>query len=367
MGGKGGGGTSTIQTQAIPEFAQEFFEQASTLALQETQAAPQFTAEQAVAGLDPLQQQSLLQQQQLAEQGSPLVPAGIQSVLGLLQGTSPAGQALTQTAQGQFLPGGVQGDLARQTFESLVRRGTPGVSSSFEAAGRTGSGLAQTGQAEVAANALAGVFGQERGRQLQAAGRLGQLQLAGAGAAPGLAEARFADATRLFGIGAQRQSQEQALLDATRQLADQPRQQALQLLGQGGVLQGAGGSSRQETFGGGSSTAQTLGTIAALAAIIKVIGPAIAASDERIKDNIRDVEPSKLHEFVDSIKPMEFNFKGAKENEIGISAQEIEKGPLEGAVNEVMGIKTIDLRKLTPALAVTVKDLDRRIGLLEKK
>ena len=56
---------------------------------------------------------------------------------------------------------------------------------------------------------------------------------------------------------------------------------------------------------------------------LHVNGTATETSDERLKDNIKEVSSKTCYDIVKYIKPKEFNFKGKEEREIGFIAQDI--------------------------------------------
>jgi hypothetical protein len=96
-------------------------------------------------------------------------------------GLSDVGQqALTSTAAGDFLYGGDAFDAAVQ---AAVRQATPGLLSTFGAAGAGGAtgGLAQEAIGQAAVDAFARQYAQERANQLGAAGSLNQFGLADVG------------------------------------------------------------------------------------------------------------------------------------------------------------------------------------------
>jgi hypothetical protein len=81
---------------------------------------------------------------------------------------------LQETAAGDYLFGGPGFDAA---VNAAVNAATPGILSTFGAAGRGTGGLAQTAIAQSAIDAFANQYGQERERQLAAANALPQFAL----------------------------------------------------------------------------------------------------------------------------------------------------------------------------------------------
>ena len=56
---------------------------------------------------------------------------------------------------------------------------------------------------------------------------------------------------------------------------------------------------------------------------LHVNGTATETSDERLKENVKEVSSKTCYDIVKYIKPKEFNFKGKEEREIGFIAQDI--------------------------------------------
>lgn len=108
---------------------------------------------------------------------SPGVASGLQSQIG---GPLAGTDALESTAAGDFLFGGDGFDAA---VDAAVRRATPGILSTFGAAGAGGAtgGLAQEALGTAAIDAFASQFANERRNQLGAAGQLAGLDLAQTG------------------------------------------------------------------------------------------------------------------------------------------------------------------------------------------
>ena len=57
--------------------------------------------------------------------------------------------------------------------------------------------------------------------------------------------------------------------------------------------------------------------------MLMINGTATETSDERLKENIKEVSSKTCYDVVKYIKPKEFNFKGKKEREIGFIAQDV--------------------------------------------
>lgn len=144
--------------------------------------------------------------------GQTFTPQAPETELGLqlqtqraLAGSPTVGAAntqLQQTLSGDFLENPFQEDLT----SSIVNAVRPSIDARFTAAGRSGSGLQANALASAVTDRLApfafNQFGQERGRQLQAASL-----------APALAGSDFADAQALESVGSARERFGQQAID----------------------------------------------------------------------------------------------------------------------------------------------------------
>lgn len=207
---------------------------------------------------------------------------------------------------------------SRPLMQQLTETVNPAIDIGAASSGRLGSGLhallrnragEQTGQAltDLATNIYGGAYESDQARRMQALGQyagLGQQDVAnrvagaglydtgtgrvfqGAGLAPGLEAARFADAERLYGLG---QQQQYAPYDVGRQYTS--------VLG-GFPAQGSGSTqTRPGTSPFGEAASGALGG-AALGSLIPGLGPWWGAgaglaggllSDVRAKEDIRPV------------------------------------------------------------------------------
>lgn len=187
MGGKGGNSGSQQSTQtSVPWGGQQpyltyQYQQAQGLPLQQPYPFPGYVpfSPASVAAMQATQNRAL--------QGSPLLPAAQEQNLA--------------TVRGDYLYGGPG---FNQAFEAAQRAITPQVRGSFERAGRFGGGLSQEAETRALADAFAGLYGQERGRQMTATGM-----------APSLAQQDYADIGRLAQVGAMQEGKAgEALADA---------------------------------------------------------------------------------------------------------------------------------------------------------
>jgi len=170
---KGGGSTQTIQSSVgAPSFAQPFIKYGMGEAKKLYQSgAPQYYPSSTVVGFSPETQQALSGIRAQASAGSPFVPAVQQAVMQNLTGTNP----LLQAAMKPTIDAAMQGAMS---------------------AGRYGSGYAQKAIAEAVAP------------------QVYQAQQAAIQQAPAAYEFGFADMNKLAQVGAAREAQEQAELQA---------------------------------------------------------------------------------------------------------------------------------------------------------
>lgn len=173
---KGGGSTQTIQSSVgAPSFAQPFIKYGMGEAKKLYQSgAPQYYPSSTVVGFSPETQQAMSGMRAAASAGSPLIPAVQQAVMQNLTGTNPLFQ------------GALQGTI-QQAMQPAM------------SAGRYGSGYAQKAVAE----AVAPLMYQAQQQAIQQA--------------PAAREFGFADLQTLAGVGAAREAQEQAELQADMQ------------------------------------------------------------------------------------------------------------------------------------------------------
>ncbi len=170
--------TATQQTQQSgpPDYINPYIQRALPQLEQQALQTPQFFPGSTIAGFSPQTEQALNLTQQRATNGSALQNAG--------------NQALTDTASGKYLFGG---DGFNAAYQAAANKIIPQVQSSFAGAGRLHSGLAEQAQTSALADAFAGLYGQERNNQMQAAAL-----------APSYAQADYNDINRLADVGAQR-------------------------------------------------------------------------------------------------------------------------------------------------------------------
>ena len=191
---KGGGSTQTIQSgQMANPYAQPFIKYGMQEAKDLYQSAtPQYYPSSTVVGFSPETQQAMSGMRAAASAGSPFVPAVQQAVMQNLTGTNPL----------------FQGAL-RPTIEAAMQ---PAMST-----GRYGSGYAQKAVAE----AVAPLMYQAQQQAIQQA--------------PAAREFGFADLQTLAGVGAAREAQAQAELDAIREANRMAAYEPIERLGMYGT------------------------------------------------------------------------------------------------------------------------------------
>lgn len=170
-----------------------------------------------LAGFTPQQQTALGLAEQRALGAGGFLPTFQNELLTTARGRDLSGvgvDQLRQTASGQAIdaPG------FQSAFESSLRRAQPQIKGAFTLAGRSGGGLESVAQTQAAADSFANLFGQERTRQLGAAGTLADLQnaerqrqLLATSQLPGAA---LTDVGILQDVGAQLQAQRQREIEA---------------------------------------------------------------------------------------------------------------------------------------------------------
>eukprot|EP00919_Chromeraceae_sp_WS-2016_P067378 GHVR01159221.1.p1 GENE.GHVR01159221.1~~GHVR01159221.1.p1 ORF type:complete len:321 (+),score=67.17 GHVR01159221.1:1302-2264(+) len=314
----GGGSTRTItQTTAAPEYAQPFLEYGLSEAKELYGQQPEYYRGPTTVGFAPESEMALAATRQRALGGSPLV-SGAQSLTGQamagklqnlampyaqgLAGGANLGESIgmmRQTARGDFLGGspGLSGAIQR-ALDPVEER----MQAMQSGAGRYGSGYGQKAAADAMGRVAADVayqdYASERanqlaaqqnlaalqeaqyGSQLRGMGALGELsaadiqrRLGAAAAAPGMAELDYADLAKLGAVGAAREGQSQAELQADIERFNMEQQQPLMSLAnymatvQGGTV---GGQSTRPVFR--NPTGDFLSGLSGLAGIGKAFG-----------------------------------------------------------------------------------------------
>ena len=106
---------------------------------------------------------------------------------------------------------------------------------------------------------------------------------------------------------------------------------------------------------------------------LHVNGTATETSDERLKENIKEISSKTCYDVVKYIKPKEFNFKGKEEREIGLIAQDIPNSKMPKHWSKMVMKDTDDeyLRlnyiKMNVVLWSSVQELMKEVDDLKKE
>jgi hypothetical protein len=238
-GGDSGGSTTTVQ-KADPwpkqqPYLERGFEQIQKYFMD--QAPPAFYPNSTVIPFSPETEFAMDLQTQRALQGSPIEAAGTEQLTKTLAGDylndvnslfdnptlNASNQNIQDTLSGKYLYGG---DGFNAAFDAASRRILPQVSSQFEAAGRTRSGLADVAKTQALGDAFANLYGQERQNQLaanqqalaqtqarsDAIGRERDNVIRSMLFAPQMADRDYQNIAKLAEVGAQREDMDQQRL-----------------------------------------------------------------------------------------------------------------------------------------------------------
>jgi hypothetical protein len=96
----------------------------------------------------------------------------------------------------------------------------------------------------------------------------------------------------------------------------------------------------------------------------------IAASDEKLKDNIKETKKanSSIEEFLDAVKSVSFNYKGDDKNRDGVIAQDLEKTKLgDQMVKDTPQGKMVDFGQGFANLLAAQAELNERLKKIEGK
>lgn len=302
-------------------------------------------------------------QQQLAGMG----------MLGAM-GQAGAGQGMAGDALAQYASGSMLGEnpYLTRTIGTAMQDAADGVNSQFSGAGRYGSGAHEKVLGDrlgnIATAARMQDYNQQQDRMMSAANSLGGLsnsslaanigalgQYGGIGqqgvsniqgltaGLQGLNTAQNLDAQNLMGLGQQQQQYNQSVIDAANQ---DPWTKAGNLAQIAGGIGGMGGTTvgtqKSESGIGG-----VLGGITSGLGAMKNLGVFSMFSDERVKEDIKEVGELK-----DGQPVYAYNYKDdpTKTKQIGLLAQEVEKRDPD-AVGEVGGVKTVEYGRATAKAA----------------
>jgi len=206
MGGASGGSSSSQQSTGVPGFQKKYLKELYSRGQQVSLQPLEYYPGQSVADFDPLtlQAQQLTADRALA--GSPLLAAAQEQNLASVRGDylSPESNPYLRSTYDQ---------AAQAVGENFNRIALPGIESRFARAGQLGSsqllGARQIATeslgrslGELATNIYGGAYDAERGRQ-ESAARF----------APELAAEDYRNLDALSSVGAQREQQQQRLID----------------------------------------------------------------------------------------------------------------------------------------------------------
>ena len=214
-----GGGTTT-QSNEPPEYLRPYLSDVAGQAQSQFYGpGPTYFPGSTVTPFSNETEQALQLQANRATQGSPL--------------TSNAQSMVNQTLSGE----GYSQPWFDAQFKSAMNRIDPQVNSAFSLAGRSGSGLHEAARTEALGNAYGQFAGQERDRQMRAAGL-----------APMLAQNDYFDIGQLAQVGGAREDlSNQYLQDQMARYNFEQNLPAQKLQQYSGILQGSG-------LGGGYGT-----------------------------------------------------------------------------------------------------------------
>jgi hypothetical protein len=241
---------------------------------------PQFYPGNTTVPFSPETNTALEMQAKRAINGSPIQAAGTDQLTQTLNGNylnqvgdlynNPVQQmvnsnVLAPTMRGDYLYGGPGFDAA---FQAASNKILPQVASSFERSGRRNSGLADIGKTQALSDAFAGLYGQERQNQMNAAqmgqqgtdmflsnvGRERENQMRGMMFAPQMASLDYQDTAKLAEVGAQRESlNQQQLAESIARHDYEQNAKNQQLMQYMNLIQGNYGGTGTSISSGGAS------------------------------------------------------------------------------------------------------------------
>lgn len=369
MGGSSGGGTSKTTSTSEPWGPSQpfYIEQLKRgdAAYQQAQGNQYFPG-QTYANQSPETMQALNMTSQRARDGNPLVGQAQQAVGGFAQGQGlldpNSQQYLTNATNGQYLDP-TQNPYWNTAASDVTNR----TNSQFGLSGRTGSGGHAMSLAHGLGDAAAGIYGNERNLQQQAAGLLqsnlsgaNSMRLQAAGMAPSLAAADYGDAAALASVGQQREGYAQQGID--EQMARYNYMQNLpfqNLNNYASSIQGLGGlggtqnsSSSEKTSSGGGGAMGVLGGIASIA------GPLLMMmSSKSYKEDFRKIDPDKALDIVRNLPVEQWKYKD------GIADSGTHVGPYAEDFKKLTGLgdgKTINVIDGFGILTAAIKSLANR-------
>lgn len=98
-----------------------------------------------------------------------------------------------------------------------------------------------------------------------------------------------------------------------------------------------------------------------------VTGSIYNSSDERLKDNIRDINEEELNHLF-TLNPIHFNYKNdMKKTHYGFLAQEVEKQFPEFVTNNVDGYKVVNYQEFIPLMLSKMRTMQAEIDELKEQ
>jgi len=122
----------------------------------------------------------------------------------------------------------------------------------------------------------------------------------------------------------------------------------------------------------GGQAAQTAANNAANTANLGIVGgvatSAVMASDESVKENVKEFNPM---EFMNQLTGYKYNYKNPEKHgegeQVGIMAQDLEKVAPQAVEKDGEGTKTVDFTKLGGPIMASLAELNNRIKKIEGK
>lgn len=131
-------------------------------------------------------------------------------------------------------------------------------------------------------------------------------------------------------------------------------------------IQKAGGVAQQYNNVAAAEQTAAANTAKQNAALIGAAGSVMAASDEKVK---KDVKPFDVESFLDSLTGVEFHYKEPKKHgkgkQVGVMAQDVEKEAPQLVDEDAEGTKIIDYNKAGGPIFASLAGLHERLRKLE--
>jgi hypothetical protein len=129
--------------------------------------------------------------------------------------------------------------------------------------------------------------------------------------------------------------------------------------------QALGGVTSNQQFNAGNQQGTNQALLGLLGSGIGGAARGVAASDERLKTNIKKADID-IEDFLDRLKSKKFKYKGSENQKTGIIAQDLEKSRVgKNLVVEAPEGKYVDLDESVPVLMSAVANLNKRLRDLQ--